>query len=124
MTASAGVSVTTQAKVNRTRTQNVWEVTTTFTTIDGDTTGAAAIPLNGLLQQITIEVPDMADGEDTLDVSLTDANDTTVWSVTNLTQGTDYAYSVYLPFSEEVNIILGHDDTNGAVVIVVTLRGI
>ena len=124
MTASAGVSVTTQAKVGRTRSQDVWEVKTTFTTIDGDTTGAAAIPLNGLLQQIIVEVPDMADGEDTLDVSLTDNDDTTVWAVTNLTQGADYAYSVYLPFSEEVNIVLAHDDPNAAVVMVVTLRGI
>ncbi len=124
MTASTGVPVTTQAKANRTRTQDVWEVVTTFTTIDGDTTGAAAIPLNGLLQQIIIVVPDMADGEDTLDVSLTDNDDATVWAVTNLTQGATYAYSVYLPFSEEVNIVIAHDDPNTAVVMVVTLRGV
>ena len=124
MSECTGVPVSTRAKVNRTRTEDVWEIITTFTTISGDITCAAAIPLNGILQKIIVTLPDMALAEDTTDVSLTDNGDNTIWSVTNLVQSATYAYSVNEPFAREVNIVLGFTDPQTEVIPIVTLRGI
>ena len=125
MSASTGVVSTTVDK--RSGTQNnfqVWERITVFTLISGDTTGAATIPINGLLQKIIVKLTDMAGAEGTTDVSLTDSGDNTIWSVVNLAESATYLYSVNEPIAHELNIILGHDDPAAAATVTVTLRGI
>jgi len=77
----------------------VWEKVVTFDIVSGDTTGAATIPINGLLQKIIVKVSDFTTGNGTVDVSLTDDGDNTVWSVTNLADPATYTYSVSEPFA-------------------------
>jgi len=126
MTASAGaVTVTeTPEAITRLNRFTCWERVITFSIVDGDTTGAAAVPINGLLQKIIVKLSDMDDAEGTTDVSLTDNGDNTIWSVTNLAESATYKYSVSEPLVNEVNVILGHDDPNGDVTVTVTLRGV
>lgn len=125
MTASAGAIVSTVADINRTENEDIWEVIVTFTLVSGDTTGAAAVPINGLLQKIIVKLGDMADAEGTTDVSLTDNGDNTIWSVTDLPESVTYVYSVLEPLSDEVNIVLGFTNPGSAgATVVVTLRGI
>ncbi len=102
----------------------VWEKVVTFSLESGDTTGLATIPINGLLQKIIVTVPNMSSGANTLDVSLTDNGDKTIWSVTNLGDSVTYPYSVSEPLAREVNVILGFTNPAAAATVVVTLRGV
>ncbi|KKN59761.1 hypothetical protein LCGC14_0538510 [marine sediment metagenome] len=125
MTASAGAVSTTVDK--RSGTQNnfqVWERVTVFTLVSGNTTGAATLPINGLLQKIIVKLTDMQGAEGTLDVSLTDNGDNTIFSVTNLAESATYQYSVNEPFSHEINIALVFDNPGAGATVTVTLRGI
>ena len=101
-----------------------WEEVTVFTLISGDTTGAATIVLNGLLQKIVITLTDMESAEGTTDVSLTDNSDNTIFSVTNLAESATYNYSVSEPLVHEVNIVLGFTDPGAGATVTVTLRGV
>lgn len=124
MTAAAGATTTTQAKVNLTPNADVWEAVTIFSLVDGDTTGAATVPLNGILRKVIITLTDMDAAEGTTDVSLTDNDDNTVFSVTNLAESATYVYSVDELFSEACKIVLGFTDPDGTATVTVTLRGI
>lgn len=125
MTASTGVITTTIDKRSGTLNNfQTWEKVTVFTLKSGDTTGAATIPINGLLQKIIIKLSDMESAEDTTDVSLTDNGDNTIFSVVNLVQSATYLYSVNEPIANEINIILGFTNPGAAATVTVTLRGV
>ena len=124
MTASTGTYASTKAKVNNTPNEDVWEIITTFTLISGDTTGAAAIPLNGIIRDVVVTLTDMEGAEGTTDVSLTDNGDNTIFTLTDLAESATYVYAVDLSISEEVNIVLGFTDPAAAATVTVTLRGI
>ena len=125
MTASAGTTTTTIDKRSGTLNNlQVWEKITVFSIISGDTTGAATVPLNGIVQKVIIKLPDMASAEGTTDVSLTDNGDNTVFSVTDLPESDTYVHSVSEPIASEVNIILGFTNPAASVTVTVTLRGI
>jgi len=123
MTASTGVVTRTDSRGSGYK-REVWESITVFSLISGDTTGAATIPFNGVLQKIIIKLSDMESAEGTTDVSLTDGGDNTIFSVTDLPQSVTYLYSVSEPFFDEINIILGFTDPAAAATVTVTLRGI
>lgn len=125
MTASAGSTTTTIDKRSGTLNNfQVWEKITVFSLVSGDTTGAATIAVNGLLQKIIIKLTDMQGAEGTTDVSLTDNGDNTIFSVTDLAESATYPYSVNEPIATEVNIVLGFDNPTAAATVTVTLRGI
>ena len=125
MTDSAGAVSTTIDK--RRGTQNnlqVWEKITVFPIVSGDTTGSATIPMNGLLQKIIITITNFTTGDGSVDVTLTDDGDNTIFSVTNLTDPATHPYSVNEPIASEINIILGFTNPTDSQTITVTLRGI
>lgn len=102
----------------------VWEKIVTFPIIDGDTTGTATIPINGLLQKIIVKITDFTTGDGSVDVKLTDNGDNTVFSVTNLADPVTHVYSVNEPFANEINVILGFTDPDTNETVTVTLRGV
>jgi hypothetical protein len=126
MTAAAGVVTVTETPetITRLNRYTCWERVVTFTLVSGDTTGAATVPINGLLQKIIIKVSNMTGAVVTPDVSLTDNGDNTIWAVTGLAESTTYAYSVNEPLVNEVNLVLAFEDPVGAGTITVTLRGV
>lgn len=125
MTVSTGALSTTIDKRSGTLNNfQVWEKITVFSLISGDTTGAATIPINGLLQKIIIKLTDMESAEGTTDVSLTDNGNNTFFSVTDLAESATYFYNVNEPIASEINIVLGFDDPTAAATVTVTLRGI
>ena len=126
MTASTGAVTVVQTPEVMTRLNRFtcWERVITFSLISGDTTGAAAVPLNGLLQKIIVKLSDMASAEGTTDVSLTDNGDNTIWSVTNLAESATYTYSISEPLVNEVNVILGFTNPAATATVTVTLRGV
>jgi hypothetical protein len=123
MTASAGTTTITETPltVNRQARYPAWERVVTFDIVDNDTTGAATIPINGLLQKVIIKVSDFASAVVTPDVSLTDSGDNTIFSVTALAESTTTVYSVTEPLVNEVNVVLAGA---GGGTITVTLRGV
>ncbi len=125
MTASAGTTTTTLDKRSGTLNRfQVWEKITVFSIISGDTTGAATILLNGIIQKVIITLTDMQSAEGTTDVSLTDNGDNTIFSVTDLAESQTVVYTVNEPIASEVNIILGFTNPAASVTVTVTLRGI
>lgn len=102
----------------------VWEKVVTFAIASGDTTGTATVPINGILQKIIATVSDFTTGDGTVDVSLTDNGDNTIWSVTNLADPATYTYNVTEPFASEINVVLGFTDPTASETVTVTLRGI
>lgn len=102
----------------------VWEKVVTFSIVSGDTTGLAVIPINGLLQKIIVTITDFTTGDGTVDVSLTDNNDKTIWSVTDLPDPATYNYNVSEPLVREVNVILGFTNPTDSQTVTVILRGI
>ena len=84
----------------------------------------ATIPINGLLQKIIVTITDFTTGDGTVDVSLTDDGDNTIWSVTNLADPATYNYSVSEPLVHEVNVILGFTNPTANETVTVTLRGV
>ena len=124
MSERTGVTVSYDRRSDTLDRYTVWEKVVTFTLESGDTTGVAAIPINGLLQKILVKVPNMQSGSGSLDVSLTDNDDNTIWSVTNLGDSLTYPYSVSEPLAREVNVVLGFTNPGAAAIVVVTLRGV
>jgi len=125
MTASAGTTTTTLDKRSGTLNRfQVWEKITVFSIVSGDTTGAAAILLNGIIQKVIVTLTDMQSAEGTTDVSLTDNGDNTIFSVTDLAESQTVVYTVNEPIASEVNIILGFTNPAASVTVTVTLRGI
>ncbi len=104
--------------------RDVWEKVTVFSIISGDTTGAATIPINGILQKIIVKISDFTTGDGSVDVSLTDSGDNTIFSVSNLADPATHVYTVFELFTDEINIILGFTNPNANETITVTLRGI
>lgn len=104
--------------------RDVWETVTVFSIISGDTSGTATIPINGVLQKIIVKVSDFTTGDGTVDVTLTDNGDRTIWSVSNLADPVTYMYSIFEPFASEINIALSFTDPQTDETVTVTLRGI
>lgn len=126
MTAATGAITVTETPevITRLNRYTCWERVVTFTIISGDTTGAAVVPINGLLQKVIIKLSDMASAEGTTDVSLTDNGDNTIFSVSNLAESATYPYSVTEPLVNEVNVVLGFTNPAATVTVTVTLRGV
>ena len=124
MTVSTGTIVSEGRRRDTQGTYPVWEKVVTFAIISGNTTGAAVVPINGLLQKIIITITNFTTGDGTVDVSLTDNGDNTIFSVTNLADPATYTYSVIEPLVHEVNIILGFTDPQANQTVTVTLRGV
>ncbi len=124
MTVAAGTLVSYDRRSDTLERYTVWEKVVTFALLDTETTGLATIPINGLLQKIIIKNGDLGTADGTLDVSLTDNGDNTIWSVTDISQSLTYSYSVSEPLAREVNIVLGFSDPGETVVVTVTLRGV
>ncbi len=124
MTESAGVVVEFDRRSDTLERFTAWEQVVTFSIVSGDTTGLATIPINGLWQKIIITITDFTTGDGTVDVSLTDNGDNTIWSVTNLADPATYTYSVSEPLVSEVNVILGFTNPTDSQTVTVTLRGV
>ncbi len=124
MTVSTGAVVTFDRRSDTLERYTAWERVVTFSIVSGNETGLATIPINGLLQKIIVTITDFTTGDGTVDVSLTDNGDTTIWSVTNLADPATYTYSVSEPLVREVNVILGFTDPVANETVTVTLRGI
>ncbi len=124
MTASTGAITGFDRRSDTLDRFTTWERVTVFSLISGDTTGAATIVLNGLLQKIVVTLSDMASAEGTTDVSLTDNGDNTIFAVTNLAESSTHTYNVSEPLVREVNIILGFTNPAAPATVTVTLRGV
>ena len=124
MTESAGTTVSFDRRSDTLERYTAWEKVVTFAIVSGDTTGLATISINGLLQKIIVTITDFTTGDGTVDVSLTDNGDNTIWSVTNLADPATYTYSVSEPLVREVNVILGFTDPQAGETVTVTLRGV
>ena len=123
MTASVGATTGTDFR-NSGEVRPIWEKVVVFPIISGDTTGAATVPINGLLQKIIVTITDFTGGDGTVDVTLTDNGNNTIFTVSDLADPATHVYSVSEPFANEINIALAFDDPVAAETITVTLRGI
>ena len=125
MTASAGTTTTTLDKRSGTLNRfQVWEKITVFSIISGDTTGAATFPLNGIIQKIIVKITDFTTGDGSVDVTLTDNGDNTIFTVSNLADPATHVFSVNEPIASEVNIALSFTNPTANETVTVTLRGI
>ena len=124
MTASTGVETGFDRRADTLERFTTWEKIATFSIISGDTTGLATIPINGLLQKIIVTITDFTTGDGSVDVSLTDDGDNTIFSVSNLADPATHTYSVSEPLVHEVNVILGFTDPQANETVTVTLRGV
>ncbi len=125
MSASTGVTTTTIDKRSGTLNNlQVWEKVTVFSIVSGNTTGAAAILLNGIIRTVVVTITDFTTGDGSVDVSLTDNGDNTIFSVTNLADPATYVYSIVEAIASEVNIVLGFTNPQANETVTVTLRGI
>ena len=124
MTTRTGTTVSAGRSRDTQGTYPVWEKVVTFAIVSGDTVGLAAVPINGLLQKIIVKITDFTTGDGTVDVSLKDNGDNTIWSVTNLADPATYTYSVSEPLAQEVNVVLGFTDPQANETVTVTLRGV
>ncbi len=96
----------------------------TFAIVSGDTTGVATVGINGLLQKIIVKISDFTTGDGSVDVSLTDHGDNTIFSVSNLADPATHVYTVSEPLVNEVNVILGFTNPTASETVTVTLRGV
>lgn len=111
----------------RTGTQNnyqVWEQITVFSIISGDVTGTATIPLNGIIQKIIVTITNFTTGDGSVDVTLKDNGDNTIFTVSNLADPATHVFSISEPITNEVNIALSFTDPTDNQTVTVTLRGI
>ena len=126
MTASTGTVAVVQniQEITRLNRFPTWERVVTFAIISGDTTGAATVPIDGVLQKIIVTISDFTTGDGTVDVSLTDNGDNTIFSTTNLADPATHIFNVSEPLVKEVNIILGFTNPAASETVTVTLRGV
>jgi len=119
----------TRADINRTRTEQVWEIVITSTFDADDTTDTTlALPLNGILRHITFYVPDTTNSI-TKQLQINDNSDYNVFDtgeLANVDAATTYNYEVDLPLSGTNDIVVGISGAAGGTTtaMVVTLRGI
>ncbi len=129
MTVSSGsITVTeTPEVITRLNRYTCWERIVTFSLVEGDESGTAVVPINGVLQKIVVKLTDYASNpsvDTDMDVSLTDNGDNTIWSVQDLDKNDTYNYSVSEPIVNEVNVVLGFTTPDGDATVTVTLRGV
>jgi len=101
----------------------VWSevITYTFATTDATLT-TVSIPINGILQKITIDSTN-ASGSITA-FAILDNEDVTIFSDTTLADNTEFTYSVHEPLTGTIDVNVTPADPGGAYVVTVTLRGI
>ena len=127
MTAAAGTITTntTEAIQNSDDIHDVWKIAVTFNLVSGDTTGTATVPLNGIMRQVVAKLSDMADAEGTTDVVLSNDDDDTIFTATDLAESLSHVFAVDDAYSSECNIALAFDDPGAAgATVVITFRGI
>ncbi len=123
MTASTGTVVTFDRRSDTLERYTVWEKIVSFPLIDGDTTGAASFPLNGLLQKIVITLPDETTDVQ-LSITIKDNADNTIFSAGPLAEDATYNYSVNEPLHGTIDIALSFTDPDSPGTATVTLRGV
>lgn len=116
-----------RAEVRRKR-EDVWEMVITSTFDSDDTTDTTiAIPFNGILRHITLYVPDTTNSI-TKQLQINDNGNYTVFDtgeLANVNANTTYNYSVDIPLSGTIDVVVGISGVAGAsVAMVITLRGI
>ena len=125
MTVSTGAVTTTIDKRSGTLNNfQIWEKVTVFSIISGNTTGTATIPINGLLQKIIVKITDFTTGDGSVDVTLKDNGDNTIFTVSNLADPATHVFSVNEPVASEINIALSFTNPTADETVTVTLRGI
>lgn len=125
MSNSAGVTTTTIDRRSGTLNNlQVWEKITVFSIISGDTTGTAAILFNGIIRTVVVKITDFTTGDGSVDVTLKDNGDNTIFTVTNLADPATHVFSIDEAIASEVNIALSFTDPTANETVTVTLRGI
>ncbi len=128
MTASTGAITATETPEIMTRLNRytAWERVITFSAVTADTTGAATVPINGILQKIIYKRPDLANNDLTSTLVLTDNGDNEIFTTGGgLAENATSVYSVSEPLVNEVNIAITWNEAVGSSgTFVVTLRGI
>ncbi len=122
-TVSTGVTTYVDDRLTGLDKAPVWENTTTFPLIDGDTTGTATVLVNGLTQKVIVKVPNTST-DTQLSIVIKDNGDNTIFSAGPLAETATYAYSVSEPLSGEIDLALSFTDPDGTGSVVVTLRGV
>ena len=121
------ITTDTKAKVNRTRSEQVWEIVCTATY---DSAGAAAvtvaIPLNGIIRNIVYVTPNTANDDLTSTLLIRDNSDYTIFTTgSGIAETTTNSYSVDLAVSGTIDLVHTLNEAAGAAaVFTVTLRGV
>ena len=119
----------TEAKVNQTPNQEVWEKVITATFDADDTTALSlALPFNGILRHISFAIPQTTASR-TKQLQINDNGDNTVFdtgALTHVAGASTTTYAVDLPLSGTIDTVVTIEDTLGGtgVAMVITLRGI
>ena len=119
----------TRARVNRARSEDIWEIVVTATFDADDTTALSLpIPLNGILRHITFTIPQTTTSR-TKQLQINDNGDNTVFdtgALAHVAGASTTNYTVDLPLSGTVDAVVTIAGTLGGtgVAMVITLRGI
>ncbi len=128
MSASTGAITATETPEVLTplRRFTAWERVVTFSAVSADTTGAAIVPINGLLQKIIWKRPDTTNDNLTTELVLTDNGDNEIFTTgSGLAENATSVYSVSEPLVNEVNVAITWNEAVGvSATFVLTLRGI
>ena len=128
MTASTGAVTVTQTPeaITRLNRYTAWERVITFSAVTADETGAATVPINGLLQKIIYKRPNLANNDLTSTLVLTDNGDNQIFtSGSGLAENATSVFSVSEPLVQEVNIAITWNEAVGSSgTFVVSLRGV
>lgn len=105
-----------------------WERVITFTIDAGDGSAKTAqvVPINGLLQTITVSSGAAAGITGTHTVSLEDNNNDEIFTASGPAEGAVSNFSVNLPLVGNIDVYIDPNDdpTSGSWTITVTLRGV
>ncbi len=127
MTAAAGtVSSFVDRRNEEPLIKPVWEVVAKFSVVSGDTTGAIAIPLNGILRKITYKTPNTTNNDLTSTMAISDNGDNEIFTTgAGIAENTTNNYSVDEALSGDIDIaITFNEDVAVSADFTVTLRGV
>ena len=107
----------------------VWERVVTFTYASADVgTKTQALPINGILIKVIMELPVTNVGGTTEQLLILDNGDNTIFDSTEVAENNTHVFDVYEPLTGLVDLILepsaASEDVDDATTKVVTLRGI
>jgi len=122
---SSVVQTTIEDRIARER-NPIWEEKLVFTFASGDTAEeTASIPVNGLLQKITVKCSAASGAVVTVTVAIDDNNDDEIWSDSALAESSLNKYNVNEALSGMIDIgVTPSTDPLSAYTVTVTLRGV